>query len=90
MQNGQILTNPTIFGMAGGRFLGGGDAGPEAVVGVNSLRSMIKEAVAEVGGNDPDVMYEAVKAGMQDANIGIYVSERQLGRTLREQGVVMV
>jgi hypothetical protein len=90
MENGQILTNPTIFGMSGGKFLGGGDAGSEAVVGVNSLRSMIKEAVAEAGGNDPDVMYEAVKAGMQDANIGIYVGERQLGRTLREQGVVMV
>ena len=90
MQNGQILTNPTIFGMSGGRFLGGGDAGPEAVVGVSSLRSMIREAVAEVGGNDPEVLYEAVKAGMQDANIGIYVGERQLGRTLREQGVVMV
>lgn len=90
MQNGQILTNPTIFGMSGGRFLGGGDAGAEAVVGVSSLRSMIREAVAEVGGNDPEVLYEAVKAGMQDANIGIYVGERQLGRTLREQGVVMV
>ena len=90
MQNGQILTNPTIFGMSGGKFLGGGDAGAEAVVGVSSLRSMIREAVAEVGGNDPEVLYEAVKAGMQDANIGIYVGERQLGRTLREQGVVMV
>ena len=90
MENGQILTNPTIFGMSGGKFLGGGDAGPEAVVGVTSLKNMIRDAVKEAGGNDPDVMYEAVKAGMQDANIGIYVSERQLGRTLREQGVVMV
>ena len=90
MENGQILTNPTIFGMSGGKFLGGGDAGPEAVVGVTSLKNMIRDAVKEAGGNDPDVMYEAVKAGMQDANIGIYVGERQLGRTLREQGVVMV
>ena len=90
MDGGQILTNPTIFGMSGGRFLGGGDAGPEAVVGVTSLKNMIRDAVKEAGGNDPEVMYEAVKAGMQDANIGIYVGERQLGRTLREQGVVMV
>jgi hypothetical protein len=53
--------------------------------------SMIKEAVSEVGGgNDPEVMYEAVKAGMQDADIGIYIGERQLGRTLKEQGVVIV
>lgn len=49
MENGTILNSPTIFGMQGGRFLGGGDAGPEAVVGVDSLRSMIQSAVAGAG-----------------------------------------
>ena len=47
-----ILTNPTIFGAAGGRLLGGGEAGPEAVVGVDSLRNMIQSAVAGAGGGD--------------------------------------
>ena len=51
MENGTILNSPTIFGMQGGRFLGGGDAGPEAVVGVDSLRNMIQAAVAGAGGD---------------------------------------
>lgn len=46
MRNGMILDSPTIFGAAGGKLLGGGEAGAEAVVGVNSLKSMIQQAVA--------------------------------------------
>ena len=46
MENGMILNSPTIFGAAGGNLLGGGEAGPEAIVGVDSLRSMIGDAVA--------------------------------------------
>ena len=51
MENGMILNSPTIFGAMGGNLLGGGEAGPEAVVGVDSLRSMIGEAVAAAAGN---------------------------------------
>ena len=47
MQNGMILNGATIFGAANGRLMGGGEAGPEAVVGVGSLMSMIKSAVGE-------------------------------------------
>jgi phage-related minor tail protein len=46
MGNGMILDSPTIFGMSGNSLLAGGEAGAEAVVGVNSLRSMIKDAVS--------------------------------------------
>ena len=45
MNRGVILDSPTIFGMQNGQLLGGGEAGPEAVVGVNSLQSMIAQAV---------------------------------------------
>lgn len=47
MDDGMILTSPTIFGARGNTLLGGGEAGAEAVVGVSSLRSMIKEAIAD-------------------------------------------
>ena len=50
-----ILNSPTIFGAVGGKLLGGGDAGPEAVVGVDSLRSMIGDAVAAAGGMGGDI-----------------------------------
>ena len=45
MPSGMILNNPTIFGMNNGKFLGGGEAGPEAVIGVGSLQRIIQAAV---------------------------------------------
>lgn len=56
MENGMILNDPTIFGAAGGKLLGGGEAGPEAVVGVDSLRSMIGEAVEAAAGAGGDII----------------------------------
>lgn len=49
MSNGMILNSPTIFGFdpKTGKFLGGGEAGSETVVGTNSLLNMIKQAVYE-------------------------------------------
>lgn len=45
MERGMILQNPTIFGAMGGKLLGGGERGAEAVVGVNSLDKMIRRSV---------------------------------------------
>lgn len=49
MNNGMILDSATIFGydQKTGKFLGGGEAGSETVVGTNNLLSMIKHAVNE-------------------------------------------
>ena len=49
MKNGIILNRPTIFGADGSTLLGGGEAGPEAVVGVESLMNMIQSAVQSAG-----------------------------------------
>ena len=45
MERGMILRNPTIFGAMGGKLLGGGGRGAEAVVGVSSLDKMIRRSV---------------------------------------------
>ena len=51
MDDAYILNSPTIFGiMAGGRYLDGGEAGPEAVVGTDKLAEIVKTAVASVSG----------------------------------------
>ncbi len=42
---GGILTKPTIFGMAGNTFLGGGEAGDEAIVPIEKLQAYIDESV---------------------------------------------
>lgn len=45
MSNGMILDQATIFGAAGNKLLGGGEAGAEAIIGVNSLERIIQRAV---------------------------------------------
>lgn len=72
MEDGMILNSPTIFGAANGRLLGGGEAGSEAVVGVDSLRSMIREAVARAGGS-------ASPAAM---TVVLELREQELARTV--------
>ncbi|MFA6718331.1 MAG: phage tail tape measure protein [Prevotella sp.] len=47
MDNGMVLNSPTIFGMSGGKLLAGGEAGSEAVVGTESLKTMITNAVTK-------------------------------------------
>ena len=49
MANGIRLNSPTIFGAIGNKLLGGGEAGPEWIVGENSLMGMIQSAVRGTG-----------------------------------------
>jgi hypothetical protein len=55
MNNGMILNSPTIFGASGNHLLGGGEAGPEAVVGVSSLMDMIRTAVGSMQTDAGDI-----------------------------------
>lgn len=50
MKDGMILNQPTIFGYnpMTGDFMGGGEAGSEAVVGVESLNDMIRRTVSDI------------------------------------------
>jgi phage-related minor tail protein len=49
MDEPYILNSPTLFGMSGGRLLGGGEAGEEAVVGTDRLSQIVQGAVAAAG-----------------------------------------
>lgn len=42
---GGVLTKPTIFGMNGNTFLGGGEAGAEAILPIDTLQAYIHESV---------------------------------------------
>lgn len=61
---GGILTNPTIFGSMGGQLLGGGEAGPEAVLPIDRLKGMIAEVMDE-------------HAPSQTVNLSVTVTPRQ-------------
>lgn len=41
MKNGMVLNSPTIFGYQNGKFLGGGEAGSETIIGTQSLMKML-------------------------------------------------
>lgn len=48
MHNGMILDQPTAFGInSDGQVMAAGEAGPEAIIGVNSLRMLINDAVEQ-------------------------------------------
>ena len=49
-KEGGILTNPTIFGALGGKLLGGGEAGKEAVAPIDVLLGYVTDAVRGVFG----------------------------------------
>ena len=55
-KNGGILTSPTIFGMQNGHFLGGGEAGAEAVLPLSNLETMIVNGMTTALGNGGDTV----------------------------------
>ena len=73
MRDGMILTSPTILPAANGSLRGFGDAGPEAVVGVDSLRGMVASAVRS-----------AMPAGSAARNVTVILQldRTELGRTV--------
>ena len=83
-KTGGIFNSPSIIGV--------GEAGSEAVLPLDAFYSYMDRAVNRIiaasgGGENAAVIYEAVKAGMQDADIGISLNGREFGRTLKGMGV---
>ena len=74
-----ILSSPTIFGAQGGQLLAGGEAGPEAVVGVGSLSSMIQNAVAVQTGPIASAITAALNnADGGDITIPVYIGNEHI------------
>lgn len=88
MKDGMILNNPTIFGAMNGKLLGGGEAGAEAVVGVNSLRGMIQQAVNNAGGMNLGGVTIMINGANQSVSaIADAVEQRLNSRYLRKVAV---
>lgn len=64
--------------------------------GIESMRFLVKNAVADVSSDvavlenpfSADEMYNAVRRGASDANVSLAIGDRELGRVLRDMGVV--
>ena len=97
MDDGMVLEKPTIFGAAGGKLLGAGEAGSETVVGTKSLMNMINEA--SNNGNkellqvlhqikdylaDEDRWYRMMLKALADGSLAIILDGREVGRVIRK------
>lgn len=78
--NGGILTSPTIFGMQNGRFLGGGEAGAEAVLPLSNLQTMIVEGMTQALGNGGDTI---INVSIDNNNLGSVLLTAQQMMSLR-------
>lgn len=78
MKGGMILNSPTIFGARGNNLLAGGEAGPEAVVGVSSLQSMIEQAVASQTGAIAAAFAGALAGAGGDIMIPVYIGQDRI------------
>ena len=87
MEKGMILNGPTIFGMADGHLLAGGEAGSETVVGTSSLMNMIQAAVKSAQPNNTygDLVVNVTSYGTDATTIADEIGEA-LNRKLRMSG----
>lgn len=81
MDNGMILNSPTLFGFdpKTGKFLGGGEAGSEIVVGTQSLMSMIAQVVSNsLRGLVDIIKSNKVAEDVGDIIIPVYIGNEML------------
>lgn len=81
---GGILKSPTIFGRNGDSFMGGGEAGPEAVLPIALLKTYIREEMQGNNENLVKVFVEALKEVKLVAENNIYIGDRKVVEILTE------
>ncbi|WP_461809830.1 phage tail tape measure protein [Faecalimonas sp.] len=81
---GGILKSPTIFGKNGDSLMGGGEAGPEAVLPIALLKNYIREEMQGNNENLVKVFVEALKEIKLVAENNIYLGDRKIAEVLTE------
>ena len=84
MEQPLMLNGATIFGMNGGKLLGGGERGSELVVGTNKLMEMIREA----SNGDRSITINVYAAEGQNVNDLANVIAEKLEDMTRRKGAV--
>lgn len=77
MSSGRIYTRPSVFGYYDNAYQVAGDAGPEAVVGVNSLQRMITSAVRGAGAGQEVVV---PRNQSRDLTVILELDRQQMGK----------
>jgi len=79
MSSGRIYRHPSIFGYYDGAYQMAGDAGPEAVIGVNSLSAMIANAVNR-GMAGQEIVVPRANPAPRNIVIPLYIDGREFAR----------
>ena len=87
MQMPYMFTQPTIMQTPYGN-IGAGEAGNELMYGHDNLMRDISNAVASGNASLYDVMYSAISAALDNADMQVVIGQREFGRILREAGAL--
>ena len=84
---GAILKKPAIFGASGDSILAGGEAGPEAVAPIDTLKGYVRDAVAEAGAAGGTVFNITMTVnGAKDPETWAAEFARSLKKRMRQGG----
>lgn len=79
---GGILNKPTLFGQNGGELMGGGEAGPEAVLPIKLLREYIREENKINNESLVAAFIEALKTLNISPDVNVYIGDGKLTKVL--------
>ena len=79
---GGILNKPTLFGQNGGELMGGGEAGPEAVLPIKLLREYIREENKINNESLVTAFIEALKTLNISPDVNVYIGDEKLTKVL--------
>ena len=75
---GGILNKPTLFGQNGNELMGGGEAGPEAVLPIKLLREYIREENEANNESLITAFVEALRTLNISPDVKVYIGDRKL------------
>lgn len=81
---GGILNRPTIFGTNGDNLMGGGEAGPEAVMPISLLKQYIRDEIQQNNSLLAKLLIEAIKSLEIKAVNNITIGDKRLYQLITE------
>mgnify|MGYP003376517328 FL=1 len=82
---GAILNRPTLFGQNGDELMGGGEAGPEAVLPIRLLKEYIREENNLNNKNLVSAFVEALKTLDISPDVNVYIGDGKLTKILANE-----
>src|SRR5699024_10853827 len=76
--NGGILNRPTVFAQNGSRLMAGGEAGPEAILPIELLKTYINEEISKNNNVLAGIIKEILNGMELSPNFAVYIGNSEL------------